>query len=203
MLRATFQSPARRRRARWRSGAPAPGAVGERVPSPTWQAPHRRSPALRVGGARSFLDTSYSVRWSYRCGRHRSATTNESTYPEGGDLAGAGAITAALGHYRPELPLPTRDSDVVQHGMALFGRPGTSERTSGVFSTAFVVASTVPGVPGRASAGVPDLAVRLPSAPDCAQHAGVPCREHARGHRRRLRRLGAVRHRQSVLFDLF
>ena len=51
-------------------------------------ATHRRRPALRVAATRSFLDTSYSER---------------TTHPEGGDLAGAGAIT-------PARPLPSGTS---------------------------------------------------------------------------------------------
>ena len=48
---------------------------------------------LRGGaGRRPFLDTSYSERIH--------------AHPEGGDLAGSGAITAALGHYLREHPLP-------------------------------------------------------------------------------------------------
>ena len=86
MLHATFQSPARRRRA----------LMGERVPAPTWQATHWRRPALRVGGAA--LISGHIVHHPVELPVRASpfGDNDESTYPEDGDLAARGETPAAF-----------------------------------------------------------------------------------------------------------
>ena len=94
---------------------------GSEVPAPTWQAPHWRRPALRVGSAALVAGclVQYPVELPVRASP--LGDNNESTHPEGRDLPGTGAISLPLGHYLPEHPCP-RDADVVRHEMVLFGR---------------------------------------------------------------------------------
>ena len=85
---------------RWRSACgsesctAAPGADGERVPAPTWQVTHRRRPASWVGGAALIHGHIVQLPVELPVRALPLGDNNESTHPEGGDLAGAGARTS-------------------------------------------------------------------------------------------------------------